>query len=363
MLLRALKAESRLEVLSRPEITTLDNQAAYVQVGQSVPTITGTVTSTAIGGGSTNTITYRNIGLILQVIPRISPDGLVVMDIDASRSSLEPLATGIPVSVSATGVVINAPIIDQTLAQTTVSALSGQTIVLGGLLQKSKSLEHNTVPVLGDIPILKTLFTFDSNAYTKTEMLIIMTPHIIRTEEDAERIKRIEAARMHWCMADVLEIYGDAGLRGRCDNWTDAETAVVYPDGKPAAANAETIKMPQPLPQAPAGSTPAGTVPTGPSPNGAVPPPPAVPSQPPAGSAGAWARPLSDPSLSQPVPPTGTHLAIFDDPGKLPTQVYYGPPPGMGPAVQPASAMMPQPTVMPQSTVQSPQGTNPLRVQ
>ncbi len=109
MLLRALAENHRVEVLQRPQVMTLDNQPAYIQVGQSVPTITNVSTTTT---GITNGVQPQNVGLILLVTPRISPDGLVVMQIDAQKSALEPEANGIPIYASTGGQVIRSPIID-----------------------------------------------------------------------------------------------------------------------------------------------------------------------------------------------------------------------------------------------------------
>ena len=134
-LLRALAENHRVDILQRPQIMTLDNQPAFIQVGQRVPRITA-VTNNALTG-NTNSITLDNVGLILGVTPRISPDGLVVMQIDAEKSELESEATGIPIFTSPTGQVIRSPIIDATTAQTTVAAMSEQTVVLGGLITKS----------------------------------------------------------------------------------------------------------------------------------------------------------------------------------------------------------------------------------
>lgn len=230
-LLRALKECRRLEVLSRPQVTTLDNQPAFIQVGQRVPRITG---STVNQAGQTNNVTLENVGLILGVTPRISPDGLVVMEIDAERSEVGPEAQGIPVSISATGAVVRSPRIDTTTAQTTVSALSGQTVVLGGLISKSKVEVHRRVPYLSDTPVIGNLFRYDSVQVQRNELLIIMTPHVIRTEMDNERIKQAESARMSWCLADVNKLYGNSGLETREGEWTDADTTVIYPDADPA---------------------------------------------------------------------------------------------------------------------------------
>jgi type II secretory pathway component GspD/PulD (secretin) len=173
-----------------------------------------------------------DVGVVLGVTPRISPDGLVVMEIDANRSEVGPEEQGTPVAVSE-GQIIRSPRIERTYAQTTVSAMSGQTVVLGGLIAKSKEELHRKVPLLGDLPLVGWLFRFDSTTSKRSELMIIMTPHIVRGEAEADAIKQAEAARMSWCLGDVIKIHGDAGLRGRCDNWSDAETQVVYPDMKP----------------------------------------------------------------------------------------------------------------------------------
>ncbi len=105
VLLRALKENRRLEVLARPQLTTLNNQTAYVQVGQHVPTVAAV---SLTNFGQTNSITYYDVGVILQVTPRISPDGMVVMEIDAIRSEVGPESEGIPISITNTGGVIRA---------------------------------------------------------------------------------------------------------------------------------------------------------------------------------------------------------------------------------------------------------------
>jgi general secretion pathway protein D len=237
ILIRALQESRRLDVLSRPQIMTLDNQSAYVQVGERVPTITGTQLNET---GQVNNVTLEDVGLILGVTPRISPDNLVVMEVDAQKSALGPEAEGIPVSISATGEVIRQPRIDITQAQTTVSALSGQTIVIGGLITNRRAQVHRRIPVLASIPIVGNLFRYDSVANEKTELLIILTPHVVRTKEDAEMVKQVEAARMNWCLADVRKIHGYSGLRGRDADWEEGEVMTVYPDQDPTGAQAAT---------------------------------------------------------------------------------------------------------------------------
>ena len=233
-LIRALQQTSRLEVLSRPQVMTLDNQPAFVQVGQRVPRITG---STLTQVGQQNNIVLENVGLILGVTPRISPDGRVVMEVDAEKSQLGNIADGIPVTTSG-GVVINSPTIDLATAQTTCSAIDGETIVIGGLITKSTSTINRRVPYLSDVPLLGLLFRYDSHDKERTEMLIILTPHIVKNPEDAERIRQMEESRMNWCLCDVNQIHGPAGFGAK----PEQAAAVVYPD-----ANPRGVVIPPPL--------------------------------------------------------------------------------------------------------------------
>ena len=160
VLLRALQQNQRLEILSRPQVMTLDNQPAFIQVGQNVPRITN-VTINQIG--QNNIVALENVGLILGVTPRISPDGMVVMEIDAEKSEVAPEIEGIPISISATGAVIRSPRINITTAQTTVSTASGETIVLGGLITKYEQRLDRRVPYLSDVPFLGWAFRYDSH--------------------------------------------------------------------------------------------------------------------------------------------------------------------------------------------------------
>ena len=236
-MLRALKDNRRLEVLSRPQVMTLDNQPAYIQVGKRVPRITG---STARSQGLVNTIELENVGLILGVTPRISPDGMVVMEIDAEKSDLDPISEGIPVAVS-DGTEIRSPSINVTVAQTTVSSASGQTIVLGGLITQREQEVHRSVPWLSEIPVLGRLFRFDSVACERAELLIVLTPHVVKNEQEAERLKKVEAARMHWCLADVHQLHGDTGLVNIHEghDLSDGSTDTIYPDADPMGIGLE----------------------------------------------------------------------------------------------------------------------------
>ena len=120
-------------------------------------------------------------------------------------------------------------------AQATVSAADGETIILGGLITKSNQEIHRKVPVLGNVPVLKNLFRFDSVITRRTELLIILTPRVIRSREDSERLKQTEMARMHWCAADVYDIQGDINymLDPVMIMPDEAKTEIIYPDQQP----------------------------------------------------------------------------------------------------------------------------------
>ncbi|MGI9458334.1 MAG: secretin N-terminal domain-containing protein, partial [Aeoliella sp.] len=230
MLLRALKENRRLEVLARPQIMALDNQIGEVNVGQRVPRIQSTSTTQF---GQQNSIVYENVGIVLQVQPRISPDGMVVMVVHAEKSEVGSEQEGIPIFSGLDGTVIRAPRIDQTVADTTVAASTGQTVVLSGLLTKRSFDIHRRVPILADIPLLGDLFRFDSVSEQRTELLIVLTPRIVRSELDAEMIKQVESSRMSWVLCDAVDLHGPSGLRSRCDDWTDADSESVYPTHVP----------------------------------------------------------------------------------------------------------------------------------
>ncbi|MCR9293244.1 MAG: hypothetical protein NXI32_11025 [bacterium] len=231
-LLRALQDTRRLEILSRPQVLTLDNQQAFIQVGQRVPRIVNSIINQ---NGAQNNVELENVGLIIGVTPRISPEGNVVMEIDAEKSQLGPENEGIPVSIAADGTVIRSPRVDTITAQATVSAADGETIILGGLIARRTQTIHRKVPWIGDLPILKHLFRYNLFDSERTELLIIMTPHVVRSQGDMERLKQAEFARMSWCEADIFSLHGDVSPMTHLTTGLieQGDWRVVYPDIDP----------------------------------------------------------------------------------------------------------------------------------
>lgn len=247
VLLRALDESRNIEILSRPQIMTLDNQPAFIQVGQRVPRIVGTNINQV---GQVNSIELENVGLILGVTPRISPDGMVVMELDAEKSNLGPEADGIPVSVSSDGGIIRSPRVNITTAQTTVSAASGETIIIGGLITTENTTISRRVPWLSEVPLVGELFKFDGSSNIRKELLIILTPNVIRDSSQSEHVKQLEMARMSWISQDIHEwLDPNAGYlhTGSID---DSGVPIIYPDQTPGLEWA-TPPEPQEFPAAP----------------------------------------------------------------------------------------------------------------
>lgn len=232
MLFRALQDANRVQILSRPQLMTIDNNIATVKVGSLVPRLGA---STITVNGSQQSVQDADVGLIMQIQPRTNQDGLINMLVAVNRSEVGPVDTGIPVGSDANGTVIKSPIISQTIAQTRVTAYDGQTVVLGGLITKSRSTRSRRIPWLADIPIAGALFRFDSQAEKRTELLVVMTPRVIfyNNEEKLEMIKQVESSRMSYCMADILNIHGDVGLSQGNGLWGPAASPIIYPDLQP----------------------------------------------------------------------------------------------------------------------------------
>lgn len=176
--LHLLAQQNKLDVLSRPYILASDNQIATITVGQEVPIITGSQTS-ELTGGITNTITYTQVGITLNVTPHINPEGLVILDVAPEVSQMT--SSSVQIASGGTGTnaaIINAPIFDNRAADTRVGIRDGSTIVIGGMMQDQKTVTVSKVPLLGDIPWLGTLFSRSQVGKTKTELLIFLTPHV-----------------------------------------------------------------------------------------------------------------------------------------------------------------------------------------
>jgi general secretion pathway protein D len=171
--LRAIAQAGKAQLLSRPSILARDRQPATIQVGQNVPLVQS-VTYAGIASTPVNNFTYQPVGIILRVTPYITPDGMIQMIVSPSISALDP-GPGITIAQG-----ITAPIINVRSADTVAITPDGQTVVIGGLMTSDKASSDSKIPFLGDIPLLGNLFKRQTKTGAKRELLIFLTPHIVR---------------------------------------------------------------------------------------------------------------------------------------------------------------------------------------
>ncbi|HBE71096.1 MAG TPA: hypothetical protein DDW52_23360, partial [Planctomycetaceae bacterium] len=209
VLLRALAEKHKIEVLSRPQVTAVNNREALIQIGQQVPVVDG-VTITP-NGNANPVVRQDKAGVILRVTPQIADDGSVQIDVQAEKSAYQLVpGSGVPIFTDATtGNVIEAPVKDITTAETTVTAYSGQTIALGGMITRDESEVERKVPVLGDIPLLGRLFRVDFKQANRKELLIFLTPTVVRDTCHSDSINAGEASRLHVCPSTNIDLHRD----------------------------------------------------------------------------------------------------------------------------------------------------------
>lgn len=182
--LNALEERTTVKVVSAPKLMVLNNQTAALQVGDQVPVLAQQVTP--LGGGSStgnllsaNTVEYRDTGVILKITPRVNVSGAVLLDVSQEVSDVQQTKTG----------VTNSPTITTRRVATTVSVQDGQVIALGGLFRDNKSFGKNGLPILSRIPVLGgLLFGNNDNSQKRTELIILIKPHVLRTPDDLTAI-------------------------------------------------------------------------------------------------------------------------------------------------------------------------------
>ena len=176
VLARALETETKANILSMPNLITLDNEEARIMVGQNVPFITGQFTTAASGGTASinpfQTIERRDIGLSLRVRPTISQGGTVKMAIYQETSNIQ--------QSTASGLITSKRSID-----TNVLVDDGQIIVLGGLIEDTVTDSIEKIPGLGNLPLLGYLFRYQSKRRTKTNLMVFLRPNIIRNDQQS----------------------------------------------------------------------------------------------------------------------------------------------------------------------------------
>ena len=176
--LHALETNGRTQVLSAPSLVVMNNQQAQIQVGDNIP-ISQTTVNTNVSDTTLSSVEYVQTGVILDVMPRINPGGLVYMDIKQQVSDA---------NTSTTSDNNGNPRISTRSVSTQVAVQSGQTVLLGGLIKQDNSDTASTVPYLGRIPGLRWLFGTTSKSKKRTELIVLITPRVVTSNSQARQV-------------------------------------------------------------------------------------------------------------------------------------------------------------------------------
>lgn len=222
VILNALESTGNANILSTPSLLTLDNEEAYITVGQQVPFVTGSYTNTGSNSGSVQnpfqTIQRENVGISLQVTPQINEGDSVVMEIVQEVSSISQQV------LAASDVITN-----ERKIETKVLAKDGDIVVLGGLVKDDVQDSQQGVPVLQHIPLLGRLFRNDVVSVTKSNLLVFIRPTIIRDDEDlagatAEKYRYIREQQLERRARGL--IFLDDGSLPLLPNWDERVEAL-----------------------------------------------------------------------------------------------------------------------------------------
>ncbi|HEX4890749.1 MAG TPA: type II secretion system secretin GspD [Alphaproteobacteria bacterium] len=176
VVLDALSDMTNVNMISAPTLFVLDNQVARLRVGDEVPIITQTADGLTNDSRTLNTVQYRSTGVLLEVTPQVNSGGMVTLQIVQEVSA----AVNTQSSGSST---INSPTIQQRSFLSTVGVRDGETILLGGLIREQASKGRSGIPVLHQVPVLGNLFGRTSNSAARTELLVMITPRVVRNTQ------------------------------------------------------------------------------------------------------------------------------------------------------------------------------------
>ncbi len=183
--LNALARDSKVNIVSSPSLMVLNNQSANIEVGDQVPITTRQQQSTATDANVVNSIEYRDTGVLLTVQPRVNAGGLVIMEVEQEVSDVaETTADSLT------------PTIQQRRISSTVAVQSGRTVVLGGLIRENRLEAKEGVPGLYRLPVVGALFGATTNDQRRTELVVLITPRVVKDQEAARQITEEFRAKM-----------------------------------------------------------------------------------------------------------------------------------------------------------------------
>ncbi|MDZ7277558.1 type II secretion system secretin GspD [Pantoea eucrina] len=183
-LFTALQTHSRNNILATPSIVTLDNVEAEFNVGQDVPVLTGS--QSASGNSILQSVSRRTVGIKLKVKPQINTGDAVLMDIEQEVSSVQEESNNNSLG----------PTFNTRTVRNSVRVGSGETVVVGGLLDNSRSSGRNSVPLLGKIPLIGALFRASTDKDSKRNLMLFIRPTVIRSERDFRATTRLQHSKL-----------------------------------------------------------------------------------------------------------------------------------------------------------------------
>jgi len=243
--INAMAQDTDVNIISTPQIITMDNKEAEIKVGSNVPYLTRQDTDSTNINRTVNTYDYRDVGVDLKITPQINQQGNIRMDIFQEITQL----------VAGSGEAEFAPTTLKRSATTTVMIKDGTTMVIGGLIGETLTMGEYRVPLLGKIPLLGWLFKTDTRSRDRTNLYIFLTPVIIDTDEKADALYR----EKYGTITRMKEAF-DKGKEGKTDVTPEEKLNIAPPETKPGQAappqGAEVLPEAQPLiPDAPAAPT------------------------------------------------------------------------------------------------------------
>jgi general secretion pathway protein D len=215
--LQAYQNDSDVRILSTPQLLTLDNEEAEITVGSNVPYVTRqdtTMTSTT----NYSSYEYKDVGVTLKVTPQINKEGFIRMKLDQSVTKVISQSA----TVDTAGNKILTPTTDKRTAKTTVVVKSGETVVIGGMIEDTEDEGTYKVPLLGDIPLLGWLFKSRSTVKKRTNLFVFITPRIIQNPEDASKIQEEKMDYMRTIQEGTIK---NAPVRNKENKETNSEAA------------------------------------------------------------------------------------------------------------------------------------------
>ena len=193
-IVNALHQLTDVKILSNPSLVVVDNQAATLEVGDQVPITTGSATVLSANNAVVNTVDYKNTGIILNVLPRVSPNDNVQLEIEQEISSVPQNSANLT------------PTISERKVKSTIDVVSGQMVLLAGLVSDTQTKTRDGIPLFDQLPVIGGAFGSTGKSTERTELIILIRPKVIHDGADASEVAEQLRAKMRTGRIDAVSI-------------------------------------------------------------------------------------------------------------------------------------------------------------